>query len=61
MRSFSNAEDGNIVSVVVDGDRVKKLNRDHLESVFFALLGGNTYSNHRYSLSSLLLTFSFTL
>ena len=50
MRTFSNAEDGNVVSVVVDGDRVKKLNRDHLESVFFALLGGNTYSNHRYSL-----------
>ena len=43
MRTFCNAEDGNLVSVVVDGDRVKKLNQDHLESVFYALLGGNTY------------------
>ena len=59
MRTFANAEDGNIVSVVVDGDRAKKLNRGHLESVFFALLGGNTYSNHRYS--SLLSTVSLLI
>ena len=48
MRTFANAEDGNIVSVVVDGERTKRLNREHLDSVFFALLGGNTFSNHRY-------------
>ena len=53
MRTFANADDGNLVSVVVDGDRAKKLDKEHLESVFFALLGGNTYSNHRYTSPSI--------
>lgn len=47
MRVFANIDDTGLASVTVDDKIVKGLRVDLLETVFVALLGGNTYTTYR--------------